>query len=309
MPTVLKVIIDILSSFIVNKNTKAEVSDDDINLVSDSLSYNNFLPKNFRKTSDSKALNDNNNLNIKGLDNLNISGSQQFSKYNLPLLINAIGTSLPITVVDLRQESHGFINGISVSWVGLKNNANKRLTREQVLEDEANKLKNIKLNVPIAFYNHPERIIVPTKVQDENELVKSKSFFYNRITVKDGGRPSDDMVDFFIEFIKTQEQNSWLHFHCKAGIGRATIFMIMYDMIKNCKEVSSAEIINRQLALANFNDRKIKSFHRKKRIDFLNKFYDYCKMNGDSFGVKWSEWKRASVLNGDIEVHDHNINS
>lgn len=302
MPTVLTVIIDIISSFVVNKNTKAEVSGDNINLVSDSLKYNNFLPKKFRKTSDLKALNDNKNLNLKGLDKLNISASQQFSEYNLPLLINAIGTSLPITVIDLRQESHGFINGLSVSWVGLKNNVNKGLTREQVLEDEANKLKNIKLNLPIAFYKHPERVIVPTKVQDENELVRSKSLFYNRITVKDGGMPSDDMVDYFIEFTKTQEQNSWLHFHCKAGVGRATAFMIMYDMIKNCKEVGFNDIINRQLALANFDDMKIKDFHRKKRMDFFNEFYDYCKRNGDSFKTKWSEWKKISVPSENIKL-------
>lgn len=302
MPTVLTVIIDIISSFVVNKNTKAEVSGDNINLVSDSLKYNNFLPKKFRKTSYLKALNDNKNLNLKGLDKLNISASQQFSEYNLPLLINAIGTSLPITVIDLRQESHGFINGLSVSWVGLKNNVNKGLTREQVLEDEANKLQNIKLNLPIAFYKHPERVIVPTKVQDENELVRSKSLFYNRITVKDGGMPSDDMVNYFIEFTKTQEKNSWLHFHCKAGVGRATAFMIMYDMIKNCKEVGFNDIINRQLALANFDDRKIKDFHRKKRIDFFNEFYDYCKRNGDSFKTKWSEWKKISVPSENIKL-------
>jgi hypothetical protein len=96
--------------------------------------------------------NDNKNLNLKGLNKLNISASQQFSEHNLPLLVKAIDTSLPITVVDLRQEFHGFINGLAVSWIDLKNNVNKGLTREQVLKDEANKLKSVNLNVPITLW-------------------------------------------------------------------------------------------------------------------------------------------------------------
>ena len=306
-------LITIFSSFAVSKSIVAEASDtSNVNLVLDSLTYNDILSKNFRKTSDLTVIKDNKNLNLKGLDKLNISGSQQFSEYNLPLLIKAIGTSLPITVVDLRQESHGFINGFAVSFADSKNNANVGLTREQVLLDEANKLKSIKLNVPITFYNNPKETIVPTKVQDENELVKSKSLSYNRITVRDGGIPTNDMVDYFIESIKSQPQNSWLHFHCKEGIGRTSTFMIMYDMIKNYKEVGADDIIKRQLALANFDENNLKSFYNNERIDFLNKFYDYCKKNGDSFNIKWSEWKKASASNSSVDFHiasTLNINS
>lgn len=295
IPILLILIITIFSSFVVSKNIVSEAfAENNVHLVLDSLTYNNILPRNFRKTSDLTVIKGNKNLNLNGLDKLNISGSQQFSEDNLPLLIKAIGTSLPITVIDLRQESHGFINGYAVSWADSKNNANVGLTREQVLLDEVNKLESIKLNVPITFYNHPKLTIVPIKVQDENALVESKGLSYNRITVRDGGIPSDDMVDYFIEFIKTQPQNFWLHFHCKEGMGRASLFMIMYDMVKNNKDISAEDIIKRQLALANFNENTIKSFYSNERIEFLNKFYNYCKMNGDSFNTKWSEWKKAS---------------
>lgn len=137
--------------------------------------------------------------------------------------------------------------------------------------------------------------MIPTKVQNENELVKSKGLSYNRIPVRDGGIPADDMVDYFIESVKTQPQNSWLHFHCKQGIGRTTTFMIMYDMIKNHNEVSANDIIKRQLALAGLNEKERKSFYNSERIGFLNKFYNYCKINGDSFKIKWSDWKKASA--------------
>lgn len=280
---------------LVNRSIAAEnFNQNNVNLVLDSLSYNNVLPKNFRKTSDLTSIKDNKSLNLNGLDKLNISGSQQFSENNLPLLIKAVGTSLPITVMDLRQESHGFINGLPVSWADSKNNANVGLTKELVLLDEVNKLKCIKLNEPITFYNHPKETIIPTKVQDEKELTSTKSLSYNRITVRDGGIPTDDMVDYFIQSIKAQPQNSWLHFHCKQGIGRTGTFMIMYDMIKNNKVVSEEEIIKRQLALANYNESTLKSFYNNERMSFLKKFYEYCKQNGDSFNVKWSEWKKAA---------------
>lgn len=205
---------------------------DTTNLVLASSNHVVNLPNHFRKTTDLSAIKDNNKLNLKGLDKLNISGSSQFSESNLPNLIKAIGTSMPITVVDLRQESHG----------------------------------------------------------NEKELVMSQGLSYVQIPVKDGGIPTDDMVDHFIELVKSQPENSWLHFHCKAGVGRTTTFMVMYDIVKNHKEVSLDEIIQRQLALGNV---KPKNIYNNERINFLKKFYEYCNSNGDSYKIKWSEWKNS----------------
>jgi len=232
MPILIILLILLAVSLIAGKNIKAQTKNISVNLVLDLLTKKEDIPKEFRKTTDLSIIKDNKNLNLNGLDKLNISGSQQFSEYNLPLLIDAIKTTLPITIVDLRQESHGFINGLPVSWADSKNNANEGLTRDQVLLDEYNKLKSIKLNEPIAFYNDPNETIVPVKVQNEEELVKSNGLSYNRITVRDGGIPTNDMVDYFIKSIKEQPQDSWLHFHCKAGVGRTTTFIVMYNMIK-----------------------------------------------------------------------------
>ncbi|NLM44827.1 MAG: phytase [Clostridiales bacterium] len=283
---------------------KAQAIDEkkDVNLVVDSPGHVDILPKNFRKTTDLTVIKDNKNLNLTGLDKLNISGSQQFTVKNLPMLIDAIGTSLPITVVDLRQESHGFINEYSVSWANEKNNANVGLTREQVLMDEVEKLKSIKLNEPITFYNHPKLTVIPTKVQNEKNLVNTKGLSYKRVTVRDGGIPTDDMVDFFIDIVKAQPKDSWLHFHCKEGIGRTATFMIMYDMMKNYQSATAEEIIDRQVALANFKESTAQSFYNKERIGFLNKFYEYCKANGDKFDVKWSQWKKAAACSAAFPI-------
>jgi len=288
------ILIYIISSLTVGSFIKAEnIIDNNVNLVIDILDYKESLPKNFRKTTDLSAIKDNKALNLNGMDKLNISGSQQFSEFNLDSMITAIGSTMPKTIVDLRQESHGFINGIPISWTDSKNNANYGLTREQILQDEANKLKSIKLYAPISFYNKPNETITPTKVQDEYSLVSSRGLSYNRITVRDGGIPSDEMVDYFIQFVKGQPQNLWLHFHCKEGVGRTTTFMIMYDIMKNYKLASADDIIKRQLALENLKESSIESFYNnKERINFLKKFYEYCKENGDSFYKKWSDWKK-----------------
>lgn len=260
------------------QESHGDLDQNNVNLILDTQNYYD-MPKHFRKSTDKLNTDGNKDLNVKGVNTLNISGSQQFSEYNLPLIMDSIGKLLPITVIDLRQESHGFINGAPVSWANARNDANKGLTKDEVMLDEYNKLNSIKLNVPMSYYNHKNLTVVPKKVEDEHHLVNCKSLSYIRIPVTDGKIPTDDMVEYFVELIKLQPKNSWLHFHCKQGIGRTTTFMIMYDMIKNAKDVMADDIIKRQLLLANFDESHIKSFSNNERINFLNDFYKYCKGN------------------------------
>ena len=262
----------------ISQDSLIPLDDHNIHLVLDSQNYYG-IPKHFRKSTNMLNAESSKELNLSGLNALNISGSQQFSEYNLPLVIDSIGTSLPITIIDLRQESHGFINGAPISFANAKNNANMGLTKDEVILDEYNRLNSIKLNVPITYYNHKNITIVPKKVEDEDHLVTSKSLSYIRIPVTDGKIPTDDMVDYFVSFVKSQPKNTWLHFHCKQGIGRTTTFMIMYDMMKNAHHVTADDIIKRQLLLANFDESHIKSFYNNERINFLNNFYKYCKEN------------------------------
>lgn len=267
-----------------------------INLILDTLNYNE-MPKNFRKTSDLSKIENNKDLNIKGLSKLNISGSQQFSGLNLSLVIKSIATSIPITIVDLRQESHGFINDIPISWANANNDTNIDLSKKEVLEDETKRLNGIELNKSISFYNHPNITIIPKKIINENELANSASLEYIRIPVTDGKIPTDDMVDYFLSMVNQNSKEKWFHFHCKQGVGRSTTFMIMYDAIKNSKEVELKDIIERQLRLADFDEKEIKSFYNDERINFLNNFYKFTKENSNTYNIKWSDWKKNSAIN------------
>ncbi|MDS0524482.1 phytase [Clostridium sp. SHJSY1] len=270
-----------------------------IHLVLDSQLYKE-MPQNFRKSSNLSNLQKIKTLNLRGIDKLNISGSNQFSEQNLPLLIKNIDTTFPITIIDTRQESHGFINGLPVSFANATNSSNANLSKEEVLLDEAKRLTEIKLNTPVSFYNHPNITITPTKVMNENQLTGSLSLSYIRIPVTDGKTPSNDMVDYFINVVKSAPKDMWFHFHCKEGIGRTTTFMIMYDMMKNSKEATADEIIERQIALANFDKKKDIAFYSDERIKLLKCFHKYCTEQDNAFNIKWSDWKKGFNCNSTI---------
>lgn len=244
----------------------------DLNLLRNSPN-NNTLPHHFRLSSDYKSIIKDTNINLKGLDNLNISGSGQFSESGLSLIKDAIDSKFSIIDIDLRQESHGFINGIAVSWQNERNNANKGLSLPEVISAENTLLGSVKLGTPITFYNKKETV-VPESVQNEFQLTKSKGIEYVRIPVTDGGLPTDDMVNYFIDFVKNQPKDSWLHFHCKEGIGRTTTFIIMYDIMKNYKDVSLDDIIKRQVLLSGISDKSAQDFYTGRHYKFLNDFYN-----------------------------------
>jgi protein-tyrosine phosphatase len=250
----------------------------DVNLVQDSGKVNK-LSSHFRKTTDKITLSKNQKVNLQGLDKLNISGSNQFSETGLSLIKESIPNGFSIIDIDLRQESHGFINGIPVSWKNSKNNANAGLSKDEVILDENKKLDSIPLNEPITLYN-TNKSIIPKVVENEETLAKNNGLSYIRIPVTDGQLPTDDMVDYFIDIVKNQPANSWLHFHCKAGIGRTTTFMIMYDIMKNYNEVSLNDIITRQVLLSNMSEKSAQDFYNGEHFRFLNDFYNKYKSGG-----------------------------
>lgn len=252
----------------------------ELNLLENSPN-NNTLPHHFRMSSNYKAIIKDDNINLKGLDKLNISGSAQFSDSGLSLIKEAIDNNFSIIDIDLRQESHGFINGIAISFENEKNNANMGLNLSEVLSTENKLLSAIKIGNPITFYNTKETI-VPKSIQNELQVANSKEIGYIRIPVTDGGIPNDDMVNYFINFVKNQPKDSWLHFHCKEGVGRTTTFMIMYDIMKNYKDVSLNDIIKRQLSLSGMSEKSEKDFYKGKHFEFLKEFYNSFTNKSDS---------------------------
>lgn len=229
-------------------------------------------------------------INTKGLKELNMSGSAQFERSNIDV-IKKTANKFKVTSVDLREESHGFVNGLPISWKTNRNKANEGLNKEQVLKKEQEQLNSIAINRPFTILPKGGKTTIAKNVESEEQLTKNNSMDYFRVTVTDGRTPTNDTVDYFVTFAKNQPENSYLHFHCKEGIGRTTTFMIMYDIMKNAPEVSFDDIVDRQLALSNLKPTNNESFRNPERMKLLNNFYNYVKDNkADGYKVPFSEY-------------------
>jgi len=266
-------------------------SEDKYQLILNSANTPDILPRNFRITKDPWSQESLTQPPSRlGLDTLNASGSGQFSENGLQALLKRISTPMPIIIVDLRQESHGFANGIAVSWYAPRDTANVGKTLPEIEEDESRRLKNL-LNKEVTIdriISKPQDVIGSTipisikvhEVCTEKVLTQTYKTGYFRIPVTDHLPPTQENVDRFLTFVRNLPPNTWLHFHCEAGDGRTTTFMAMYDIIHNAKKVPFEEIIQRQYLLGGINLLKMpetgswKYPYAVERAKFLRAFYD-----------------------------------
>lgn len=270
--------------------------------------YNAELPRNFRMSNGTFKYSSDLLPDTTGLRGLNISGSSEFNNLNLPVMLKTIGFE-KITVIDLRQETHGFVNGMPISWYGKYDWADVDLAREEVIKLERKKLDSIDLlkNVTVTLVlqkNKADDTFTRVKdstfevhtVQTEEELTEANKTGYYRITATDHRQPTTGDVDRFTNLVMKQKLNVWFHFHCHAGDGRTTTFMVMYDMMKNAKIVEFNDIILRQHLLGGIDLRKDDDFpswdkqYAIERTAFLKDFYNYCKTNADNFETYYSNW-------------------
>jgi len=261
------------------------------------------FPKHFRTSSDHIAA----NINLTGLADLHIAGSGQFSNLALQKIRQHLQAK-ELTIIDLRQESHGFLNENAISWYGTANADNVGLTDDQIRKKQALFLSALSQQKTISVYNiikktpaykiasaKPEKFSVQN-VMSEAELAKKLALNYQRIFVQDYHAPTDEQVDRFVEIVKQLPANQWIYFHCRAGVGRSTTFMAMYDMMRNAKHVEFDDILQRQAALGGKDLTAFPAAGSHKyqsavdRLIFLEKFYEYALKNTDNFNTKWSDW-------------------
>ena len=245
-------------------------------------------------------------LNRVGLNQLQISGSGQFSEKSLRAMINLL--PIPpekLVVLDLRQESHGFINGNPVSWTdGLHNYANMKKTQFEIESDEYQRLrlaaqaKQIMIN-PL---KNPAKLLVDT-VKTEKHVVENYGATYIRLPVTDHNRPTNKVIDQFIELVNNLPPDRWLHMHCKAGKGRTTTFLTLFDIMQNARRVSLKDILARQHLIGGIDLTEVKKNNVERsraaieRLQFIQVFYLYCR-EVPNFQVSWSDWveKQHTIL-------------
>lgn len=274
-------------------------------------------PKNWRTCqggyveSDETALLDPDYIpSIEGFRELRISGSSDFSFKELDFIEVEIRklTDGPIYIIDVRGESHGFINGQHVSRYGKNNWANVGKTHEQILTDEAAAI-HATLGETIDLFElkktdgYQPVTPIPTEVTDaqtEEEVCTARGLGYARFTVPDRAFPGDSELDRFVRFVRQLPANAWLHFHCQAGAGRTTQYMIFYDIMRN-PGVSLKDIAYRQCLIGgNYllydgslpGEDPVKAALCAEKAEMIPVFYRYIQENrADGYRTTWAQWK------------------
>lgn len=235
-----------------------------------------------------------------GLDKIRASASGQFSESDLALMLMKLPTNKKILVVDLREESHGFINGLPVSWrLPHTTWTNVQKSLVQIEENERELCQQVaKLNKVIIDPQNKPLPIQVSRAYTEKELIKRYNLDYLRIPITENHKPSDAAVEQIMQLIQNQPEGLWLHIHCHGGRGRTTTFLLMYDMLKNGRQVSLDDIFLRHLLLGGTDLKKQLDLKIPRhvalyyRLQFLKQFYEYVTTN-DINKVSWTTWSKA----------------
>lgn len=242
-----------------------------------------------------------------GLDALLISGSSQFTLAQLGVMLTKLPR--PLTVVDLRQESHGFVNGLAVSWYGPRNWANQGRNLAQVNADEDARLAalaaqpqavlagEVKKDAQGIIERSTPLMVQPREAVSEGQALARRGVGYLRLPLRDHVRPTDAQVDDFLRFYRGLAKGVWLHFHCHAGKGRTTTLMLLMDILRNGDKVGLEELALRQgLIGGSFllsrppQEAGFKREAYQERAEFLRDFYRYAQANPGARPRLWSQW-------------------
>lgn len=266
------------------------------------------LPENFRTSAYAfeSGLREGKEPSRIGMDTLNISGSRAFSELEFAEILKHIPAAPDkIYIVDLRGESHGYINGSAVSWYKPNDWGNKGRAHKDIVASEQQLLNEIAAEpfINISILGANKEIVTGRQYTwpvasavTEQEMTAKHGTKYLRLTLTDHLTPNHVEVDRFVRFYKTLPEGAWLHFHCFAGKGRTTTFMVMYDMLKNADKIGFYDIVMRQFAIGGINllayDPNKPAWRQdevNKRIEFLKDFYQYAKEN-QKLQKSWTQW-------------------
>lgn len=248
--------------FLINQSIAGAIN---MNIIINSDKATNELPKNFRLMTHQSLRTDHQDYDsylFKNLDSLATSGSGQFSENEL-IRLKQIINNKKLVIVDLREESHFFINKIAVSIESHCNFANINKSLIQITAEEqqlVNKLKESKtVSVKKRIGNKSDNLwqlenIDIEKVSTEQELLTSMGIRYIRIPMTDHRQASDQAIKQLVNLFNNPDLvDAHFHFHCAGGRGRTTTALIIVDMLKNYKLFTVDEIVSRQFLLNGSN--------------------------------------------------------
>ena len=231
-------------------------------------------------------------------ESLRIAGGGQPSKTTLAHLHEQLSLSIdtPLWVIDLRQESHGYLNEDAVSWHGVANAANRGKAAESVERDEQQRLAEaIGTNVQAVPMGHYDEAHIPytfaegvTGFATERHIARKSGLGYVRIAATDMRWPEPQAIDDFVNFYRSlPKEHGWLYFHCQAGQGRTTTFMVLYEILEH-PDCTADEAIAHQRALGGAD------LSSGARYEGICHFAQYVRENrANDFAQRWSDWLGA----------------
>lgn len=290
-------------------------------LVSDVVNRNvkegSPFPRNYRKMKDEidveclKKF----QLNLKGLSNLPIVGTSQFTETQLQEILKDLRSK--VLVIDLREETHLILEDPSGKQVpftayAFENLGNRGKSVKEIQDDLAlyknYVLKQKVIHLCCSHPNHSQAWTVGN-VYNEEELINKinrnypQGVSYLHLPVTDHRKPTPKIVDEFLKVFENMKANPDLTIllHCRAGRGRTGTFMAMGDMLANAKkyELTFEQILKRQELLGSPNlfepgcsctteTRKKNFFDRRQ---FLSHFYQFVlAKDGLEAKTSYSSW-------------------
>lgn len=159
-----------------------------------------------------------------------ISASAQFSEDQFTNHIYQ-NKNETITVVDMRKDLHGYIDGHPFSWYGMNNTYTELYTPEEI-ESLFHKLRDT-IIFPVNVCNKVNKgckDLEGKRVETEEEMIKRNGGKYVRFYVTDHSAPSEDELNNIVNWVK-QNGHKRIHVHCRGGKGRTTSFLFIHSVL------------------------------------------------------------------------------
>lgn len=108
----------------------------------------------------------------------------------------------------------------------------------------------------------------------EEQLIEKyfpKSCLYYRVPIQDHYAP-DEHVFYMLKKIVKEHPQGWLHLHCKGGVGRTSLLLLLIDILKHKRRFTFKEYVQRQVERGGANLWKCKYRARLEKIKKLTGF-------------------------------------
>jgi hypothetical protein len=132
----------LLTATLAQNNQPPRSADPPVLIWDIDLKLANDGPRNFRTTNDRLNETEGETTGRTGLNQLRTSGSGEFTLEGLKVVLAR--TQGPVTVFDLRQETHLFVNDLPVSWYASHDWANVGRTQAEIENQEAEQVQSLK---------------------------------------------------------------------------------------------------------------------------------------------------------------------